>query len=251
MKTIKFLLAIVPMLFIFASCNKDDSAKSSYSVRMTDAPGPYDAVWVDVQGVEIKAEGKADVMLNIKPGIYNLLDLTNGKDTLIATGSLDAGTVSQIRLILGTNNTVVLNGNSYPLATPSADQSGLKLQVHQVLEAGVAYSVLLDFDANQSIVETGSNTYKLKPVIRTVSTATSGSIKGHITPVGTKAAITATSNGISYSSFANAQGYFIISGLPAGTYNVEITPVAPFTVSTKANVVVQTGITTDIGLIAL
>jgi hypothetical protein len=250
MKTIKFLLAIVPMLLIFSACNKDKEGRTDYSVRMTDAPGPYDAVWVDVQGVEIKAEGKSDVMLNIKPGIYNLLDLTNGKDTLIATGSLEAGTVSQIRLILGTNNTVVLNGTSYPLATPSADQSGLKIQVHQQLEAGVAYSVLLDFDANQSIVETGSNTYKLKPVIRTITTANSGSIKGHITPVGTNAVVTATKDGVSYSSYANAQGYFIISGLPAGTYTVDITPDAPFSITTKTNVVVQTGVTTDLGLIA-
>jgi hypothetical protein len=33
------------------------------------------------------------------------------------------------------------------------------------------YHVLLDFDANKSIVKLGNGGYKLKPVIRTVETA--------------------------------------------------------------------------------
>jgi hypothetical protein len=58
-----------------------------------------------------------------------------------------------------------VDGVSYPLSTPSAEQSGLKLQVNATLEAGVVYTILLDFDANKSIVVTGNNTYKLKPVV--------------------------------------------------------------------------------------
>ncbi len=238
-------------LIIASACNKDENRKSTYSVRMTDAPGPYDAVYVDIQGVEVKAEGKSEVMLDVKSGIYNLLTLSNGIDTLIASGKIDAGNVTQIRLILGANNTVVLNGNSYPLSTPSADQSGLKINVNQKLEANKSHSILIDFDANQSIVETGSGTYKLKPVLRTVEASTTGSIKGYIQPAGTKAMVTATYNGINYSSAVNSQGYFIIRGLPSGAYNLVITPAAPFNISTKTNVVVQTNATTDLGLIVL
>jgi hypothetical protein len=54
---------------------------------------------------------------------------------------------------------------------PSAEQSGLKLQVNQTLQEGIMYHVLLDFDANKSIVKLGNGGYKLKPVIRTVETA--------------------------------------------------------------------------------
>jgi hypothetical protein len=46
-------------------------------------------------------------------------------------------------------------GITYQLSTPSAEQSGLKLQVNQICR----YSKWnpTDFDANASIVETGSN----------------------------------------------------------------------------------------------
>ena len=60
------------------------------SVRMTDLPGNYDEVNVDIRGVEVTGNG-GSVTLNINPGIYNLLDYANGVDTLIATGDVPAG----------------------------------------------------------------------------------------------------------------------------------------------------------------
>jgi hypothetical protein len=125
------------------------------------------------------------------------------------------------------------------------------LQVHQTLVGGVAYSILLDFDANQSIVETGNGTYKLKPVIRTIDTAVSGSIKGTITPVGLIATVTATSGTSVYSSVVNASGSFMISGVPAGTYSVVITPALPKLPVTVANVSVTTGVATNMGAITI
>lgn len=251
MNKIKLIL-IFTIIVGISACKKNDSnnaGTAEYSVRMTDAPGPYSEVNVDIVGVEITGNGGATTMLNINPGIYNLLEFANGADTLLATGSLEAGDVQQIRLILGANNTVVIDSVSYPLATPSADQSGLKIQVHQTLQAGVAYSILLDFDANQSIVKTGNGAYKLKPVIRAVDSAVSGSIKGQV--LGAGAAITATYNGISYSSVTDANGYFIIKGLPPGTYDVKITPAAPFVEVTKTNIVVNVGVSTSIGIVNL
>ncbi len=253
MNKIKLIL-IFTMIVGISACKKNDSnnaGTAEYSVRMTDAPGPYSEVNVDIIGVEITGNGGATTMLNINPGIYNLLEFANGADTLIATGSLEAGDVQQIRLILGVNNTVVIDSVSYPLATPSADQSGLKIQVHQTLEAGVAYSILLDFDANQSIVKTGNGAYKLKPVIRAVDSAVSGSIKGQVLPLNAGAAITATYNGVSYSSVTDANGYFIIKGLPPGTYDVKITPAAPFVEVTQTNIIVNVGVTTNIGIVNL
>jgi hypothetical protein len=45
---------------------------------MTDAPGPYQQVNVDVMGVEITGDGGQSVTLNVVPGIYDLLKLSNG-----------------------------------------------------------------------------------------------------------------------------------------------------------------------------
>lgn len=254
MKKINFILSVIMIGFLMNSCN-NDSTKASYpvAIKMTDAPGPYEAVFVDLQGVEITGSGGQTVTLNANKGIYNLLDLTNGLNTLIATDTLETPTVEQIRLILGTNNTVVLDGVSYPLSTPSADQSGLKLQVHQTLEQGILYTILLDFDANKSIVNLGNGSYKLKPVIRTIQTAISGSIKGKISPVGlaTVTAVSTTDATLSFSTNVNAEGSFTVMGLAPGTYNLTITPILPLLPSVKSNVVVTAGINTDLGTVVL
>lgn len=252
-KRIMYVTIIGLLMIQFTSCTKDDSSeKASLSVQLTDAPANYDAVVIDVQGVEIKGENDSAIMLNTTVGMYNLFDLSNGVNMLIATGDLDPGTVSQIRLILGTNNFVTVDGIDYPLSTPSAMQSGLKLQIHQTFEPGVAYSILLDFDASQSIVENGNGEYQLKPVVRTIDVAISGSIKGSITPVGTIATITATSDGlIFYSSITNSNGNFLIAGLPAGTYEVIVTPALPLLPVTITEKTVIVGASTDLGIIEL
>ena len=79
--------------------------------------------------------------------------------------------------------------------------------MHQTLQEGVLYNVLLDFDAKKSIIKLGNENYKLKPVIRTIETATSESIKGNITPTGSVAVVEARSGG-SFSTNVNAQGNF-------------------------------------------
>lgn len=245
------LITAAILCFSISACNKDNkgAGTSHLNVRMTDAPGQYDAVYVDVQQIEITGSGGNAVMLNTHAGIYDLLALSNGVDTLLASGDLEAGTVSQIRLILGPNNTVVTGGVSYPLSTPSAEQSGLKLQVHQTLEPGVTYAILLDFDANQSIVEQGNGGYKLKPVIKTIDVAVSGAIRGSIAPIGALVVVTATSNGVSYSSVTNASGQFLLSGLPSGNYDITLTPALPALPVTITGVTVTTGVTTDVGVV--
>jgi hypothetical protein len=252
MKTTRNLI-LCAAVALLASCNKEKPVTPSptpYYVRMTDAPGPYTAVNVDVQGVEITGNGNA-VMLNVNPGIYNLLNFSNGVDTLIATGSLNVDKVQQIRLILGNNNSVVSNGTTYPLVIPSGSESGLKLQVHQDLQPGVAYSVLLDFDAYQSVVQEGNGAFKLKPVIRTIENAISGSIAGKLSVPGVAAVVTASANGASFSVPVNANGEFIITGLPAGTYTVTVAPASPYQSVTINSVQVTVGSSTNVGVVTI
>jgi hypothetical protein len=250
LKKVVFLISIVLMTLLASSCNKEENS-AHLSVQMTDAPANYNAVMVDIQGVEIIVDGGASVMLNTLTGIYNLLDYSNGLNTIIATGDLREGTISQIRLILGTNNTVTVDNVIYPLSTPSAMQSGLKLQIHQTLVAGVSYSILLDFDAYQSIVLQGNGDYQLKPVIRTINAVISGSIRGSITPIGIIALVTATSNGVTYSSVTNPNGNFLIDGIPEGIYNITVTPELPLLPVTVTGKTVTLGVSTNIGIIAL
>ena len=251
LKRIMFVFLVCLQIVAVSSCSDDDSNKAHLSVSLTDAPGNYDAVMVDVQSVEVVGSNGNTITLNTNNRIYNLLNLSNGVDTLLATGDLNPGTISQIRLVLGTNNSVTKDGVVYPLSTPSAMQSGLKLNVNKTFESGVKYAILLDFDANQSIVLTGNDTYQLKPVIRTIDTAISGSIKGSISVIGVIATVKATANGVTYTSVTNKSGQFLIAGLPVGTYDVTITPDLPLLPVTKTSVAVTVGVSTNLGVIAL
>ncbi|UEQ75212.1 DUF4382 domain-containing protein [Chryseobacterium arthrosphaerae] len=94
-----------------------------------------------------------------------------------------------MRMVLGPNNSIVVNGVSYPLQIPSAQQSGLKFNWHQTLSANGAYTVWIDFDAGRSVVTTGNGSYILKPVIRTFSELTNGQIKGYVQPQAAQAVV--------------------------------------------------------------
>ncbi len=252
------MLSIVAMLIV-TSCDKDDDnttatpGKSTMRMHLTDAPATYDAVNVDIKDVEVHADSGGWVTLaNIKPGIYNLLDFRNGLDTLIAVGEVPAGKISQIRLILGPDNSVVENGISHPLKTPSAQQSGLKLNVNYTLEPGLVYEFWLDFDASRSIVARGNGDFNLKPVIKVFTKNTSGSIEGVVDPVISGPTIIAyNAVGDTATALANSNGYFLLGGLPAATYTVEFNPVAPYQFKQVTGVNVATGTVTDMGTITI
>lgn len=248
-------------LLLMHGCSKIDTyikqseggkARSTYQVFLTDAPGNFTKVNVDIQSVRVMTSQGKEVTLNTQAGIYNLLDFQNGKDTLLATVGLDSCKITQIRLVLGHRNTVVVDSMTYPLSIPSGSESGLKLQVHQNVQPGITYNVVIDFDANKSIVRTGNGTYKLKPVLRTIDTAISGSIKGLVQPAGIGCVITATdSNNISYSTTVSLDGQFILRGLPPGIYTVTVDPSLPYQQQIISNVQVGIGQVTVLASITL
>jgi hypothetical protein len=250
-------------LLSLASCSKDDSSSAGttkFEVRLTDAPGDYAAVNLDVQRVEINvSEGNDESgwqsLPLIRPGIYNVMSFTNGNSALLTSAELPAGRVSQIRLILGPNNTLVLrDGTVKPLNTPSAQQSGLKLQINADLVADVTYQLLLDFDVAKSIVARGNGAYNLKPVIRTITTAVAGGIRGVVTPVEARPLVlairTSTTPNDTLSTTADAAGGFLLRGVPAGSYRVEFHTSLPYHDATRT-ISVNNDQVVDLGSVSL
>jgi len=235
MKKFAGLLLAFAAVTMFFSCSDDDSTSDQNArvkISMTDAPGDYEAVFVDVIDVKIKADAASDeegwVSLDgVEAGRYDLLSLTGGITQLLATAEVAPGMLGQIRLLLGPDNAIVLNGTTeeIPLSTPSAQQSGLKLKVNQELVAGVEYEYLLDFDVDKSIVKAGeSGQYILKPVIRLSAKEGTGTISGEVQPSSFQSVVTATNASHSISAYTAADGKFSLNGVPAGTYQVTVTP---------------------------
>jgi hypothetical protein len=254
-------LSVFGLMIFSTGCKKDAapaSTTSSYpmQVKMTDDPSQYDAVLIDVQGIEVNTDDNGNdngwTALPTKAGIYDLTHLRNGLDTVLATtNNLPAGKLSQIRLKLGPNNSVKIKGASYPLETPSAQQSGLKINVHSTLQPGILYTLLLDFDASRSIVEKGNGKFSLKPVIRAIAEATTGSVKGTVSPANSKPFIYALiGSDTAASTISDINGNFVIVGLSAGSYTLFFNPLSPFATQTLSTNVVL-GQTTNVGTVTI
>lgn len=237
------------------SCTKDTYSNATLVVHLTDAPANYEQVLIDIQDVQIHASSIESEggwqSLTVAKGVYNLLDFTNGLDTLLATATLPAGNISQMRLVLGSNNKIKINGEFFDLDTPSAQQSGLKFNINANLSEGIIYELWIDFDAARSIVQKGNGGYSLKPVIRTFNEAVTGAIKGTVLPVLASPVVRAIANGDTLSTFAGTDGKFLLNGVLPGTYKVVIEPKIPYAGKTVDNISVAIGQVTNMGTINL
>ncbi|MEO6290966.1 MAG: DUF4382 domain-containing protein [Ginsengibacter sp.] len=159
-------LAFIASAVLLLSACKKESTNSTLQIRMTDAPASFDEVNIDLKEVTVKfaTDTSGWVSLQTTPGVYNLLGLQNGVDTLIAQGAFQSNVVKEIRLVLGDNNTIKSGGQTYPLTIPSGSESGLKLKVNKDLKENLE-TLLIDFDAALSVKEEIDG-YKLRPVLR-------------------------------------------------------------------------------------
>ena len=253
-KIISFGLASM-LVFSLLSCDSD-SKNARIEVWLTDAPGDYDEVNVDIKEVQVHSEegeqsgGWKSIAVN--PGVINLIELTNGLDTLLGSIEVPAGKISQIRLKLGNENSLKIGEETFDLSTPSGQQSGLKLQVHETLAEGITYKILLDFDAARSIVKKGNGEYSLKPVIRTITKAQDGAIRGIVTPIESTPAIYAiVGEDTLGTTYADETGKFLIRGLAPGTYTVTFEPKTGYLPVQKDGVAVALGNVTDVGQVQI
>lgn len=252
-----FLFAI-----IFNSCDNPSTSSEPGTLRvsMTDSPVNYDAIYIDVQEVlvnknqETEEEDNSWEVLNDEQMTINLLDLTNGKLEVLGIAELPPGTYHQIRLVLGENNQIVIDGETHKLTTPSAQQSGLKLNITAEVESGQVYHLLLDFDTSRSIVVADiTGTYILKPVIRATNFENTGAISGRVEPSEAMPWVyTIAGDDTVSGTHANTEGEFMMIGIPNGTFQVSVKPSAEgFHSAVLSNIEVTASDTTVLNMIAL
>ena len=246
MKNFKLILPLFILTLIF-SCNDSNSNGANkeaptISVRLVDTPGDYEAVNVEIVDVMIKMDDDSDdeqgwISLEANNEIVNLLDFTGGiSKVLVDRFPIPPGTLSQMRLVLGDGNTIVIKDESdedetFDLKTPSAQQSGLKVKINALIEEGFTYDYVLDFDVEKSIVHAGnSGNIILKPVLYASAEVSSGIIEGTVEPMEALPAMVSVlinegmEDELLVSAYTDETGAFALWGVPAGTYEVMAEP---------------------------
>lgn len=278
-----------------AACTKNASInagsqpgpnQSKLSIFMTDAPGFFDSVNIDIQSIEVKIDTAnrtwTDSLNNnemgddrhhenelsqddwgddhhaiwdtlpMVPGIYDLLQFSNGLDTMFSSAILPQGKILAIKLSLGDNNTVVKNSVTYPLnLLPEWHNVYIRLHGEDFEKVTTNnFKIWIDFDMGHSIFSDNGKFY-LRPFLKAFAVNNTGRVEGQVLPHDAFPVIevyNATDTGY---ALPGEEGYFMVRGLAAGTYTVFINASSPYQDTTISNVTLQAGTATNLGKITL
>lgn len=233
----KTLFALLILCGFLVSCFSEREPEIDSNARLEiyliDAPADFQEVWVEILEIELLLvdgdEGNTNEWISM-PYLaddqqVNLLELTGGNSLLLGEIDVPAGEISQLRMLLGENNYLLIDGDQVPLTTPSAQQSGLKVPVGKTVNAGASHDLVIDFDVSKSIVPAGaSGQYILKPVLRVLDQEYA-TIDGVILPLDAlPVSVVAVTGQDSVGTFVDSNGYFKIRGLKEATYTIVVTP---------------------------
>ena len=285
-----FLLAAIALLvgisIFLTACQKDVSVADNslkprqLAVYLTDDPCNYDSVFVDIKFVEVKIDTSKEHMdddrhgdndddgdddnrhndaygrwdtLRINAGVYNILKLRNGIDTLLGTANIPAGSIRKIRITLGTNNRLVVNGVSNRLNLLAGSNKYVYIKIHREDEDDdniTQTSLWLDFNVCESI-KLKNGQYYLKPVLKPFGKKNYGEIKGRVLPNAARAFVTARSGADSATAIPENDGRYKIRGLRPGTYSLKFKGSGGYNDTTINNIQVQKNKETEVPTVTL
>ena len=204
MKKLHIISALILISSFSFSCQSDESiGTGKLAISVTDSPvdaSDVKAVYVTFTGLEYQNNGGTweTATTFTGPKTINLLELQNGKTSLLGDFNLTAGNYTGLRFKLdaptrGTNvpsnpgcYIEMVSGEKKPLFVPSGGQSGYKAIGNFNVPINGVVEVTADFDLRKSIVATGGNTtYLLNPTIKITVNNQSGEIKGTISNLAT------------------------------------------------------------------
>ncbi|MBN8854123.1 MAG: hypothetical protein BGO55_07000 [Sphingobacteriales bacterium 50-39] len=288
-KGLAFGIVAAGLFFIF-SCNKNNSGsnpnippgKSQVSIYMMDDPIQYTKVLIDIRQVAVLVDTGAKQVdsdhddqwdddycgehrtrenssviwdtLNITPGVYDLLKLRNGTDTLLANGLIPSGKILKVRITLGSDNTVYTDSAThYPLEV-FGSHPYFTINVRKVDVSAASsndFKLWLDFNLQRSIFFWNGE-FLLKPYIVVFNDHVQARIKGQALPERKVALVTAyDSNKDTLYAIPGEDGYYQMRNAPAGTYSINFKGRDGYKDTTIANISVTTGQTTKVPTVTL
>lgn len=227
-----------------ASSNNSAVDSGTMSLSITDAPAcGYDAVHVSIEKIRVHKSstaedadsGWSEVVLTPTKRV-DLLTLTNGVLEELGQTALPAGKYTQMRLVLAANtgadplaNSVTPSGGTETaLTTPSAQQTGIKLNVDMDVAADKVADFVIDFDGCKSIVQRGnSGQFNLKPVVSVTPVLSDAGLRvvGYVDPAIANAStsVSVQSNGVPVkATMPDANGKFVLFPVPVGNYDLVV-----------------------------
>lgn len=265
-KVLIFTAMMGSFLVSFMGCqdvNNDQTGR--IVVKVSDAPFPIDLISeanVTVTKVEMRyeeegAEGEVD---NGKPFItlfegseeFNLIELRNGVMAEFLDLEIPVGNYNLIRIYVENASISVKGFETYSVKVPSGSQTGIKMFVKPSLkvEGGLTAEVLLDFNLDKSFVLKGNmetpagiKGFNFKPVIRAVNNTTAGVVAGIVRDLDDNpiegVAVTIEQELEISTAFTDAEGFYALSGIPAGMYSLSLVKEGFVTVTAEEVEVVE------------
>ena len=227
---LKSLSMVLLFTLLFLGCDDAGdgdvtSGSGTFKVEVFDSPPPdsVDNIFITIKEVSVHKAGGGWDTLSQPEVTLDFLELINGVTASLVDEPLESGDYTQLRLVVADSNTVVINGESYPLKIPSGEQTGIKLNLNFTILDDEIIEVMVDFDASKSITWTPGN-YKLLPVFKVFKKVLSGTIAGSVKDSsGTgivNAVVTATGSSDDVSTVTDSTGAYKLI-LLEDTYSLE------------------------------
>jgi hypothetical protein len=239
----KIAMLVLGLAFFATSCQKEsigpDGSKpeaGTFKAYMTDSPGDFEALNVEILRVEAYLEGKGWVTLNSTARSINVLSLTNGAQTELtaaAESEAQAGVYSKIRIIFGSNNHITISNQAAlalseitgnleaTFALHFKGQREVVIEIDEKVNSRVGAAVLIDFNVAQSVHQY-ADSFVIDPILTLIADARTG-VRGHVEGAAS-AAVTLSNDGGSFSTYINAEGDFLLRGMEDGTYDLAVMP---------------------------
>ena len=190
-----FLCFSIGILLNGCGADGGSGGSGSLSTSLIDSTtDEYRAVYVTIERIEVHI-GDGDVggggwLTVAEPEqTYDLLELVNGNQAALGFATLDTGHYTQMRLYIG-DTPSLREGDAHPYANYAIDlddtvhelkipSSAIKLVKRFDIIKDRTTGLILDFDAQRSVVKAGSSgQYLLKPTIKVLDTEENALIAG-------------------------------------------------------------------------
>ena len=248
------LAGFLAVALSLAGCYQDDTTVTApprlrprITVRLTDAPFPYDSLHgVTIYVVRIEASTAQDssggdlwAVITEPRKSFDLLALQQGTTALLGEGEMPAGRYHRVRMTIDTSlSSITWNDAAQtPAHVNWYGRSSIYASVEYPVDVPTeGADIVLDFDVGRSFLynfSSNNNAFDFNPILRAINSAAVGAIAGTVTqdsggttsPV-PNAQVFLYTDSIGYNLEATGRsdqaGYYKVGFLPPGSYLVKI-----------------------------